>query len=121
MARRPISMRKTREILRLKHEVGLTNHQIAASLHLSHVCVGKYLRRARQAGVGWPIPETLDDEQLQQRLRATPPVGEPRRYLPPMAEVHRELQRQGVTLQLVWEEYRREHPDGYGRYQFWAA
>jgi len=121
MARRPLSMRKTREILRLKHEVGLSNHQIAASLHLSHVCVGNYLRRARQAGVGWPIPDTLDDEQLAQRLRAAPPVREPSRYLPPMAEVHRELQRQGVTLQLVWEEYRRDHPDGYGRSQFWAA
>jgi transposase len=114
-------MRKTREILRLKYEVGLTNHQIAASLHLSHVCVGNYLRRARQAGVGWPIPETLDDEQLEQQMRAAPPVREPRRYLPPMAEVHRELQRKGVTLQLVWEEYRRDHPDGYGRSQFWAA
>ena len=68
MARRPLSMRKTREILRLKHEVGLSNHQIAASLHLSHVCVGNYLRRARQAGVGWPIPDTLDDEQLAQRF-----------------------------------------------------
>lgn len=121
MAQRPISMRKTREILRLKYEVGLTNHQIAASLHLSHVCVGSYLRRARQAGVSWPIAQPLDDEQLEQALRAAPPVRPPRRYLPPMAEVHRELQRKGVTLQLVWEEYRRDHPDGYGRSQFWAA
>lgn len=120
MARKPISMRKTKEILRLKHELGLTNRQIAASLHLSHTCVGHHLHQAAQAGIGWPIPAPLDDEQLRQRLRAaeeTPPP--PKRYLPPMAEIHQELQRKGVTLQLVWEEYRRAHPDGYAYTQFW--
>ncbi len=44
MARRPLSMRKTRDILRLKHELGLSNRQVAASLHMSHVCVADYLR-----------------------------------------------------------------------------
>jgi transposase len=120
MAQRPLSMRKTKEILRLKHELGLTNRQIASSLHLSHVCVGNYLRRARQAGLGWPLPEPLDENQLRQLLLAaekTPP--EPKRYLPPMEEIHQELQRKGVTLQLVWEEYRRAHPDGYAYTQFW--
>ena len=85
MARRPISMRKTKEILRLKYELGLTNRQIAASLNLSHTCVGQHLAQARQAGVAWPIPSDLDDEQLRQRLQAvekTPPP--PKRYLPPM-------------------------------------
>jgi transposase len=119
MARKPLSMRKTKEILRLKHELGLSNHQIAASLHISHVCVGNYLRRAREAGVGWPVPETLDEAQLRQLLLAAQPPPEPKRYLPPMAEVHRELQRKGVTLQLVWEEYQRDHPHGYGHSQFW--
>ena len=120
MARRPLSMRKTKEILRLKHELGLTNRQIAASLNLSHTCVGIHLQQASQAGIGWPIPADLDEEQLRQRLRAvekTPPP--PKRYLPPMEEIHRELQRKGVTLQLVWEEYRRVHPDGYAYTQFW--
>ena len=70
MARRPISMRKTKEILRLKHELGLTNRQIAASLNLSHTCVDQHLRQARQAGIGWPLPTDLDDEQLRQRLQA---------------------------------------------------
>ena len=119
MARRPISMRKAREILRLKHELGLTNRQIGASLHMSHVSVGKYLRRARQAGVGWPLPATIDEKQLWELLRAAqrPPeaAGRP---LPPMAQVHQELCRAGVTLQLLWEEYRREHPQGYAYTQF---
>mgnify|MGYP001278010784 CR=1 FL=1 len=54
-------MRKAREILRLKHELGLTNRQIGASLHLSHVSVSKYLQRAGEAGVVWPVPPTVSD------------------------------------------------------------
>ncbi len=120
MSQPPISMHKTKEILRLKHEAGLTNRQIAASLNLSHTCVDQHLRQAQQAGIGWPLPADLDDEQLRQRLRAAEPrPPAPKRYLPPMAEVHRELQRKGVTLHLLWEEYHRVHPDGYAYTQFW--
>jgi transposase len=121
MARKPISMHKIKEILRLKHELKLSDHQIGASLHLSHVSVGQYLRRAQQAGIAWPIPEGLDETQLRQTLRAAQKSSSASapRYLPPMAEIHRQLQRKGVTLQLLWEEYRRDHPDGYGHSQFW--
>ena len=98
-----------------------SNRQIAASLNLSHTCVGQHLALARQAGVGWPFPADLDEDQFRQLLRAaqaqSPPV--PKRHLPPMEEVHRELQRKGVTLQLVWEEYHRAHPEGYAYTQFW--
>ena len=118
MARRPVSMRKTKEILRLKYELGLTNRQIAVSLHLSHTCVGQYLRQAKQAGIGWPLPADLDEDQLRQLLRAAESPSPPKRYLPPMEEVHRELRRKGVTLQLLWEEYHRTHPDGYAYTQF---
>jgi len=112
-------MRKAREILRLKHELGLTNRQIGASLHLSHVSVGKYLQRAGSTGLGWPLPAGTDEGQLWELLRAAqrPPeaAGRP---LPPMAQVHQELRRPGVTLQLLWEEYRRESPAGYAYTQF---
>ena len=57
-------MRKTTEILRLKHEVGLTHRQIARSCGLSHPTVSKYLERAQHAGLGWPLPENVDaDDQ----------------------------------------------------------
>jgi transposase len=113
-------MRKTKEILRLKHELRLTNRQIAASLNLSHTCIGEHLQQAKRANIGWPLPADLDDEQLWQRLQAAKPKpSEPKRYLPPMEKVHRELQRKGVTLELLWEEYRRDHPDGYAYTQFW--
>jgi transposase len=77
------------------------------------------LAQAQQAGIGWPVPADLDEDQFRQRLRAAEAPAPPQRYLPPMAEVHRELQRKGVTLRLVWEEYHRAHPAGYAYTQFW--
>lgn len=119
MARKPISMRKTKEILRLKHELGLTNRQIGSSLHISHTCVGNHLQQAKQAGIGWPFPADLDEEQFRQRMRATETSpAAPKRPLPAMEQVHRELQRKAVTLSLLWEEYHRAHPEGYGYTQF---
>jgi len=121
MAKRALSMRKAKEILRLKHEVGLTHRQIARSCQVSHVTVGKYLERAAAAGVGWPLPAELDEAQLQELLRgAERPAEEAKRPLPAMAQVHRELRRPGVTLQLLWEEYRRAQPEGYAYTQFCA-
>ena len=112
-------MRKAREILRLKYELGLANRQIGASLHMSHVSVGKYLQRAEEGGVKWPLAPETSDGALWELLRAAQrPPEAAGRALPDMAQVHRELHRPGVTLQLVWEEYRREHPDGYAYTQF---
>jgi len=111
-------MRKAKEILRLKYALGLTNRQIGASLSLSHVSVGKYLRRARVAGVSWPLAPELDDRRLAELLQEAAAPPPPARPLPSMAAVHQELRRPGVTLQLLWEEYRREHPDGYAYTQF---
>lgn len=123
MARRPVSMRKARDILRLKCEAGLGVREIARSLRISHGTVVNYLQRAEAAGMGWPLPEGLNDEQLQDRLfRSQPPPAQARRALPDMAQVHRELRgkhrHKGVTLQLLWEEYRGAQPDGYGYTQF---
>lgn len=123
MARKAVSMRKARDILRLKHETGLGVRQIARSLRISHGTVVNYLGRAAAAGIGWPLPEGIDDGQLQQLLFASQkPAEEARRALPDMAELHKELRgkghRKGTTRQLLWEEYRAAHPDGYGYTQF---
>jgi transposase len=61
------------------------------------------------------VPEGLDDGELERRL-FTPPTFEaaPGKPLPDWSYVHRELKRRGVTLLLLWEEYRSEHADGYG-------
>ncbi len=100
-------MRKIREVLRLRLGQGLSQRAIGRSLQLSLGAVNTYLSRARMAGLGWPLPIDLDDEQLE-RLLYSPPsdVATERRPLPDWAMVHRELRRPNVTLALLWEEYR---------------
>jgi len=90
-----------------QHELGLTNRQIASSLHLSHTCVDAYLRRAAQAGIGWPIPEHFDEDQLRQLLLAHRNTAGIQTLFAPMDEVHRELRRKGCHAPTDLEEYHR--------------
>ena len=113
-------MRKARDILRLKYEAGLGVRQIARSLRIAHGTVVNYVGRAEAAGIGWPLEDGVDDGELERLLFSLQkPPAEARRPLPSMSYLHRELRRsKGVTLRLLWEEYRREEPGGYGYTQF---
>lgn len=113
-----LPMRKIRDVLRLS-AAGLSKRKIAASLGMSATAAGDCLRRAGRAGVFWPLPEGLTDETLE--LRLYPPsaiAAKESRPRPNWAAIHRELRRPGVTLQLLWEEHRATHPDGYGYSRF---
>ena len=119
MANKRKSMRKVREVLRLAQEAGLNQRQVARSLSLSPTTVGEYLRRAETAGLTWPLPPELDDAQLEAQLYPLPARGkDDTRPMPDWAEVHRELKRKGVTLLLLWQEYKAIHPDGLQYSQF---
>jgi transposase len=100
-------MRKVREILRLRHEQGLTQRQISASTGVSKGAVGEYLRRADEAGLSWEQARPLDDGAIEARLFRMVGRNEPSRRVPiDFPWVHRELRRTGVTLQQLWIEYR---------------
>ena len=102
-----LSMRKIREVLRLRHAHGLSQRAIGASLRLSTGAVNMCLSRARRAGLSWPIPSEFDDVELERLLYPPPPaVPAEQRPVPDWAVVHRELRRPNVTLALLWEEYR---------------
>ncbi len=102
-----LSMRKIREVLRLRLGQGLPQRAVAASLALSQGAVNSYMARARRAGLGWPLPDGLDDAGLEALLYPPPTdVAREQRPLPDWAVVHRELRRPNVTLSLLWEEYR---------------
>ena len=103
-------MRKIREILRL-HHAGLSGRQIAASLQVSRAVVAKTLARAEAAGVSWPTD--LSDRTLENRLYATTSLQKPRKAVPDWSYINQELSRKGVSLQLLWQEYKTNHPDGY--------
>ena len=111
-------MRKIREALRLRAD-GLSGRRIALSLSLGRATVSDYLRRADVAGLSWPLPDHLGDGDLEHMLFARS-AGNIRgsHPQPDLAHLHRELRRKGVTLSLLWEEYRAVHPDGYGYSRF---
>ncbi len=119
MAQKGLSMRKIEEILRLKWEQGLSHRAIAKSCRISPGSVSNYLQRAKAAGLRWPLPEELGADKLEALLfpHERLPVG---RVIPQpdWRTVHKELKRKGVTLNLLWYEYRQEHPDGYGYTQY---
>lgn len=113
-----LSMRKTRETIRLRWGLGRSLRETAASVGVGASTVHDVLARAKLAGLSWPLPDDLDDAALEARLYP-PPRGRDDRPLPDFAAVYRELKRRGVTLELLWQEYRHAHPDaGYGYSRF---
>ena len=128
MPRKRLSMRQVHEVLRLKWAVGLSDRQIARSLGLSRPTVAAYVRRAQVAGLSWPLPEGLDAATLEQRLFPASATLAPTTHLvPDWATVHHELKRKGVTLFLLWQEYKATTPDGFQyswfchAYRAWAS
>ncbi len=118
MPRERLPMRKIRDVLRL-HAGKMSKRRIAASLNVGRTAVRDYIDRAVDAGLGWPLPDDLSDEALDRLLFPPPPaMSSDRRPLPDWPVLHRELRKPGVTLALLWEEYRAVHPKGYGYSRF---
>ena len=104
-------MHLVKEVLRLT-AAGLSQRQIARSLHLSHGVVGKYQAAAQRAGLSWPLPEALDDITLANRLCTKESTRAPTAHVAPdFANIHEQLKEKGVTRLLLWEEYRAAHPE----------
>lgn len=107
-------MRKIKEVLRLKWINGLSNRQIAATCGISRPTVSEYLRRTAEAGLSWPLPDDLDDSQLESKL--FPPSNLPAQYrgIPDWSHINHEIRHnKHVTLFLLWQEYRQSNPEGY--------
>ena len=109
-------MRKIKEVLRLRHELGLGQRQIARSCSVAQSTVHQYLKAAEASGVKWPLPADWDDPKLEEVLFGGCPA-QPSRQIhsaPDFAAIHQELQTHShLTLQLAWQEYRQANPDGY--------
>jgi transposase len=120
MAKRRLSMRKTKEVLRLKLENDCTVRQIANSCDIGRSTVSDYLARAKEAGLTWPLPPDLDDAAIENLLFPSKPseTSSSSKQMPPMEYLYRELKKKGVTLQLLWYEYKQENPEGYQYSQF---
>jgi transposase len=117
MAQRRLTVRKIKEILRMKWGLGLSARQVGVSLNISHSTVGEYLKRAEQAGLDWEQAEQMSEKAIA-TLLFPPQEDKEGRPEPDWSEVKKELQQKGVTRMLLWQEYLAEHPDGYSYSQF---
>ena len=109
-----IAMRQVRDVLRLK-AAGVSGNEIARRVGVAPSTVRLTLKRLAVAGLNWPLPVELTDTALEARLftEVGTKQGHRRRAEPDWGEIHRELKRKHVTLQVLWDEYIERHPDGY--------
>jgi len=114
-----LSMRKIREILRLRLKCRRSNREIARSLGISHVTVGRYVSRAKEAGFAHATIEQMDDLTLRRLFKSCDIAQTKTSYpQPDWGYIHQELKKRSVTLQLLWQEYKSVYPEGYQSTQF---
>lgn len=113
-----LSMRNIREVLRLGMTCGSSAREIGRSLRITHPTAQKYLLAAKAAGLTWDGIKTMTDEELSRMVRSLTKDLKPSRALPDYAWVHQELKKKSVTMNLVWQEYKAAHPEGYQETQF---
>ncbi|MHB0889585.1 IS21 family transposase [Acidithiobacillus sp.] len=113
MPNKRLSMRKITEVLRLHSNGHRSNREIARAVGISRATVSEYLRRAQAAGLGWPLPPEMTERALEALLFPPSPPSRVQRPEPDWSSIHQELGRKGVTLELLWQEYREQHPGGY--------
>ena len=113
-----LSMRKISEILRQRYELKRSYRDIAQSLNISISTVSTYLTCAKKANISWPLPSDLGEQELQDRIFLPATQSESKKPLPDFEKIHQEYRKKGVTLRLLWREYRDGHQDGlsYNRY-----
>lgn len=111
-------MRMIKEVLRLHYSCGLSQKKISKALGCSHGTAAEYIHRAKAAGLTWPLPDELDDTQLERRLYPPAAKNNSARQQPDCGRIREELKIKGVTLVQLWAEYREDYPDGYGLTQF---
>ena len=117
MPAKRVSMRKIRDVLRLRFAGQLSIREIHRSTQMSTGAVQGLLAKAAKLNLTWPLEPDLNDNQLEALLYPppdTPPPGRP--VVPDWSIAHQELKRKGMTKQLLWEEYRQQHPDHHYRY-----
>ena len=115
MPQERLPVRKIKEVLRL-HSLGLSQRQIAASCAVGQATVSNYLKAAQAAGLRWPDIAEWSDNQVMQAVAPSVPKPDQRTHSPEpdYADIRHELQtNKHVTLQLLWEEYCEQNPDGY--------
>jgi transposase len=112
MAAKRITMRKIREVLRLRYEAKLSVRQINTSTKISVGAIQKLLTKAKELNLLWPLSAELDDVELAKLFYPKADTRKASRFqIPDWPEVHKELKAKGVTKLLLWEEYCQQYPN----------
>jgi len=120
MGKKRVSMNKVREIIRLHEEMGLSCRKIARALRISHPVVSQYITDLKASGLRYQDIKDMSDTALLELLETRKrEVQERYKKLSAMFPYFaQELKKTGVHRHLLWEEYRKECPDGYSYSQF---
>jgi transposase len=111
-------MCKISEIFRQRYKLKRSYRDIARSLNISISTINDYLARAKKAGLSWPFPEGMSEQELYDKFFLPIAQVAKQKPLPEWEDVYRELRKKGMTLRLLWREYRDIHADGLGYTQF---
>jgi len=111
-------MRKIREVLRLALNCNMGHREIARSCSVAPATVGNYVNPVKEKGLSYAEISRMSDEELGRIFQGKKQQEQKARPQPDWEEIHRELKRKGVTLQLLWQEYKQAHPDGWQSTQF---
>ncbi len=112
-------MRQIKEVLRLRYALNLSQQAIGHATGISRSTVKDYLARATLANITWPLPKGVTNEALNTQLFPASDNKKLQREQPDWPCLHQSLSKPGMTLFLLWEEYKQSHPEGY-QYSWFA-
>lgn len=115
---RRMSVRKIREILKLRWEDGLSNREVAINCNVSPSTVSDLVQRAVHADLSWPSVQQMTDQALEELLYVDIGLRKPADVMPDWQKIHQEMSRPGDGLKLLWWEYKEARPDGFQYTQF---
>ena len=104
-------MKNVREILRLVNENNLSTRQIGISCNCSPTTVSTIIQRYNNSKLPWENFKTMGDSEMEAKLFPQE-IKDSKKTLPDWDYVHKELKKKGVTLLLLWQEYKEKYPDG---------
>jgi len=111
MSRERLSMTKLLEILRLRIGEKRSLRETGQSVKCSASKVHNVVVRFKALGLDWPLDPSVDEAVLESLIYDSleKPVGT--KVTPDLAYIHHEMHRKGVTLYLLWQEYKEKHPE----------
>ena len=118
MAMSRLHMRKIREVLRLRFDLGLSQREIAASTSIGQSTVADCLLRYKASELTWPLPVGLSDSELEGLFYPPSRLKKLSKPAPDWDYIYRELKKKSVTKMLLWIEYKATHSNGYQYTQF---